>query len=133
MLSQLSRIAIAICAALFFVFAALQYNDPDPIQWMAIYGAAAVACALAAWRGRIDFRMPLAVLAAALIWAALELPAVLGHKSFIDNLRLGEGMRDPQTEISREVGGLLIIAFVMLPLSIASFRARPIRNRVPSL
>ena len=31
---------------LFSVCAALQWNDPDPLVWMAVYGGAAVACGL---------------------------------------------------------------------------------------
>ena len=63
----------------------------------------------------------------------IDLPEVVGHKSFIDNLRLGEGMRDPQTEVSRELGGLLIVAATLLPLSIWAYRRRRIRNRVAPL
>lgn len=117
---------------MFVVFAALQYNDPDPVQWMTMYGLAAIACGLVAGRARIDFRLPLAVAIAALIWMLIDLPDVVGHKSFIDGMRLGEGMMDPQTEVSREVGGLIIVALAMLPISIASFRSRPHRNKVPA-
>jgi len=31
------------------VFAGLQYNDPDPLQWVAIYGATGVALMAAGW------------------------------------------------------------------------------------
>ena len=34
-------------AVLFLIAAALQYNDPDPLRWMAIYGLAVLACLLA--------------------------------------------------------------------------------------
>ena len=30
----------------FLLFAVVQYNDPDPVRWMAIYLAAALCCAL---------------------------------------------------------------------------------------
>lgn len=125
-----SRIAAGFGCAVFVAFAALQYNDPDPVQWMAMYGLAAVACGVAAVRARIDFRLPMFVAAAALIWVVVDLPDVIGQKSFIAGMRLGEGMMDPQTEVSREVGGLVIVALAMLPLSIASFRRRPVRNKV---
>lgn len=125
-----SRIACAVVGALFLLFAALQYNDPDPIQWIVIYAAAALSCLLAAIRARVDFRLPSAVALAAAIWAALLLPQTWGAKSFIDNLRLGEGMRDPVTEVSRELGGLSVVAAVMIPLAIAAYRARAFRNRV---
>ena len=32
-----SRIIHLICAVLFFVFALIQLNDPDPIQWFMLY------------------------------------------------------------------------------------------------
>ena len=32
---------------IFLLFAALQYNDPDPQVWVPIYGFAALACAMA--------------------------------------------------------------------------------------
>jgi hypothetical protein len=42
-------------AVLFLVAAAVQYNDPDPLRWMAIYGLAGLACllALAGWLPRL--------------------------------------------------------------------------------
>jgi general stress protein CsbA len=38
----------SIAAVLFVIFAALQWNDPDPIIWIAIYLVMAVLCGLAA-------------------------------------------------------------------------------------
>jgi hypothetical protein len=40
----------AVLAAILLFFAALQYNDPDPLVWGSIYGLAAVWPLLAAWR-----------------------------------------------------------------------------------
>jgi hypothetical protein len=37
-------------AAILLFFAALQYNDPDPLVWGPMYGLAAVWSLLAAWR-----------------------------------------------------------------------------------
>lgn len=77
------RIANIFFAALFGFAVAVQYNDPDPLRWMAIYGAGLVACVL--WEIR---RMPralaIAVAFAALgwtIWSALgtHLTAPLGE------------------------------------------------------
>lgn len=112
----------ALCAfwALTFVgFALLQLNDPDPVQWTAIYLAAA---AVSLWGavGRREPRAPALVGLVALVWALTIVPHVLGHKSFIDNLRLGEGMKDPITEESRELGGLLIVTAWCSVLALAS-------------
>ena len=41
------KIFNVIMSVLFVVFAALQYNDPDPYLWMPIYLFAAVICWLA--------------------------------------------------------------------------------------
>lgn len=51
-----------------FVFGVIvQYNDPDPARWMAIYGAAALACGLYA-AGRRQWIAPGIVLLVAVIW-----------------------------------------------------------------
>lgn len=42
----LQRIANGIMFVLFVLGAAVQYNDPDPVLWMTVYGAGALCCAL---------------------------------------------------------------------------------------
>jgi len=44
------KITNGILAILFFLFAALQLNDPDPWIWVAIYSAVGVLCGLTAMR-----------------------------------------------------------------------------------
>lgn len=44
------KILNLLLAVLFIVFAFIQINDPDPVLWILIYGAMAVACVLAAFR-----------------------------------------------------------------------------------
>ena len=39
-----------VLSAVLIIFAALQYNDPDPYFWGPIYGLAALWALLAAWR-----------------------------------------------------------------------------------
>ena len=41
------RVVNFLLAALFLVFAFVQINDPDPLIWIAIYGAMAVVCVMA--------------------------------------------------------------------------------------
>lgn len=44
------RSLLLIVLALYFLFAAaVQYNDPDPLHWMALYGLSAVGCFFAAF------------------------------------------------------------------------------------
>jgi len=42
------KITNGILAILFFVFAALQLNDPDPWIWVGIYGVVGILCGLTA-------------------------------------------------------------------------------------
>lgn len=61
------RAANLVFAALFLFSVAVQYNDPDPLQWMAIYGAAFGCCV--AWELRkLPRAVPLVVLLAAVGW-----------------------------------------------------------------
>jgi hypothetical protein len=108
--------------ALLFVFAAaLQYNDPDPIPWVAIYLAAALV-SLAAARGR---RVPRGVLAAvalfAIGWAALIAfrgPAASEYGHMFDAWE----MKSPAVEEAREASGLVIVAAWMIVLFIRARR-----------
>ncbi len=97
-------------ALLFLLFAAVQYNDPDPIQWMLLYGGVAVHFALAA-RNRLYRPAVWLWLVTALIWAATLLP------DFINWIHLGEPSivatmqaETPWVELTREFLGLLIAA-----------------------
>ncbi len=44
------RIVSAIFCALMILFTAVQYNDPDALYWIVIYGSGALWCGLAAFR-----------------------------------------------------------------------------------
>jgi hypothetical protein len=90
-------------AVVFAVWAALQWNDPDPLRWIAVYGGAAVVCALWATRRTL----PVVAGALALLclgWAALLMPqAVVSGELWA-------------SEVSRETGGLLVTAGWMIAL-----------------
>ncbi len=109
---------------LFVLFAAFQYNDPDPEVWVPIYGLAAVACFMAyAGVGQWWF---FAIMAAVYVVAAYYQwpPAFEG---FLFNEL---GMRSLNIEMAREAGGLGICAVAMLLLTWLSRRPlRPVRVR----
>ena len=44
------RVLCGVLAALLVLFAAVQYDDPDPLFWGAVYAVAAAWCGLAAFR-----------------------------------------------------------------------------------
>ena len=94
-------------AALYLFSAALQYNDPDPLRWMAIYVAAAVAAAalpLRRWAIPLSFVVALAALA----WAAILTPEIWGRVGFTDLWRkMSE--KGGAVEVEREIGGLVIV------------------------
>jgi hypothetical protein len=94
-------------AALFTFAAAVQYNDPDPLRWMAVYGLAAVACVLAV-TGRLPRLLPGLLGLGALLWAGTLAPGVVGRVS-VGELFQSYGMRSETVEEGREMGGLLIV------------------------
>lgn len=76
----------------FFVFAAvLQFNDPDPVQWVVVYGLAAVLCALAVGR-RLPWRPTLGyAFVAALLLVSLFAASDIGDRE-IRNEAFGLGL-----------------------------------------
>lgn len=110
------KILSLIFALLFLLFAAFQYNDPDPEIWVPIYGFAAVACFMAfAGVGRPWFFGLMAVIY--LVAAYYQWPPVF-EGFLLDEM----GMKTVNIELAREAGGLGICAVVMLGLA---FLTRP--------
>jgi hypothetical protein len=112
------RIASGVMAVLFFICVALQYNDPDPVQWMAVYGAAAIVATMHAWRGRVPVALPLIVAVGALVWGYFIVTHI--HGTFAWH-HLAESMHagTPQIEESRESLGLFIVAAWMIVVAFA--------------
>lgn len=106
------RIADGIMVPLFLFSVAVQYNDPDPVRWMAIYLAGAIASAWSAWRSPAAPRLlPFAATTAlvALAWALSIAPRVAGTPGF-PTFAFGDGMQNDVIEETREMFGLLITA-----------------------
>ncbi|GIX22414.1 MAG: hypothetical protein KatS3mg121_1197 [Gammaproteobacteria bacterium] len=106
------RLAAALLLA---VAAALQWNDPDPWLWFAVYGGAAVVVGTAAWR-----RVPVALWAAALALALLTLTLAgggfLAWLALEPRPSLWAGMRAdrPEIEAAREwLGSALVVALLL--------------------
>lgn len=110
--------AIASCIfALFYAFSVVvQYNDPDPVRWMLIYGAAAV---ISAWAARTSLLpvIPGAVAAVALIWALTLVPSVARQLPSLFDLTKSIKMMAPGVEETREAGGLLFVATWMIAIA----------------
>src|SRR5262245_2498457 len=102
------KVANWLMIAAFLFSVAVQYNDPDPIRWMLVYGLAALACVLKL-RGQLSWYFPAALGAAALVWAASIAPRVIGKTTFGAMFQSWH-MISEVVEEAREMGGLLIVA-----------------------
>ena len=102
----------------FIVFAALQYNDPDPYVWMPIYLYTSVLCWLAS-RNRF---YPKAYIAGIIVYAVYALYKVFDANGLIDWItkhneqNIAETMKaeKPWIEETREFFGLVILIMVLL-------------------
>jgi hypothetical protein len=117
------RAADALMLLLFTFGAVVQVNDPDPVQWIAVYALAAGSCLLSLFH-RLPSTPPALLCVVALIWAATLAPGVVGRVPFGDMFGAFE-MKNVGIEESREMYGLLIIAAWMAVLAL---RARQRTN-----
>ena len=117
---------------LFILFAALQYNDPDPYVWMPIYLFAAVLCWLA-FRGKY---YPAACLAGIAVYFAYAVflfftnDGVWDWMTKHDAANIAETMHaeKPWIEDAREFFGLLIL-IVVLAIDYRAGRKKKNSNR----
>ncbi len=113
-----------ILAVLFALFAAVQYNDPDPFGWIAVYGAVAALCALGAM-GRAPRWALLAVAIVVLIWMVTLAPDMLdwarmGFPTIVGSMKA----EAPHVEVVREFLGLLVALLALFHLLRLSRRAQ---------
>ena len=112
-------------AAVFLFATAVQYNDPDAIRWMTIYGAACMVSVLAAARPRrVAWPVPAAIGLVAAAWAVSIAPGVIGRVG-LSELFVSMQMKTEVIEEGRETAGLVIVAAWMAVLAVAS---RPVRS-----
>ena len=109
-------LANAIMMLLFIFAGVVQFNDPDPLVWMAIYGLAAVVCGLEA-RRRGPVWAPIALAIIALVWAGTIYYRVRGVP--IGSLFAEWEMRDLRVEEAREMYGLAIVGIWMVVIAAA--------------
>jgi hypothetical protein len=91
----------------FLLSAAVQYNDPDPLQWAAIYLAAAGMCALQ-MRNKLPRWLPLALLLTSVAWIGMLLPSIVGQVSLAEVFE-SITMKTKAVEEAREIGGLILV------------------------
>jgi hypothetical protein len=120
--------ANVVMLVVFLLSVGVQYNDPDAPVWMAMYGAAALACLLFLL-GRMHWGFPALIGLVALIWAGFLAPGVIGRVS-VGELFDSMQMKTIVVEHGREMGGLLITAAWMTALA-AVGRHRAGRAQAP--
>lgn len=103
------RIFYLFTCFVFLLFAAVQYNDPDPYIWVPIYGFVALEFGLAAYNKSLPYALLLAGLAALTIFMLSYLPDLynwikMGAPSIVDTMKAER----PWVELTREALGLLL-------------------------
>ncbi len=106
----------AVFTFLFFCFAVLQYNDPDPYLWIPIYLIASAIC-LMNTRGKFKPAFHYGTIVFCLVYALLlffDRNGVISWYTDHDRENLVQSMKatKPWIEETREFGGLLIIITV---------------------
>ncbi len=94
---------------IFLMSAAVQYNDPDPERWMAIYGLAALACISVLIDRKPHYYIFWIMALGYLVAAYFQWPPKFEGFLF-DEIK----MRSMNIEEARETGGLVICAVGMM-------------------
>jgi len=103
---------------LFILFAALQYNDPDPYVWIPIYLYAAFLC-YQAIKGRYQpvlYIIGLVVYIGYAVYLFFDKTGVLdwAQEHHAENIAQSMHAEKPWIEETREFGGLLIVVIVLV-------------------
>jgi hypothetical protein len=109
----LFRVVNGVMALLFAVAVAVQYNDPDPLRWMALYGAAFVIALMAAVRGRGPVAAAAGVGAVALVWGLYWAISSGAALTLYEHMFDSWEMKNTPIEEAREASGLFIVAIWM--------------------
>jgi len=100
---------------------AVQYNDPDPLLWMVIYGAGG-GCCIFFMLNKLHWALPAFIFTGSVFGAGMLLPEVLnGDVSFVDVFK-DITMKSKGVEYGREFGGLLIQGTWMGVLTVVKLR-----------
>lgn len=121
------RILHLFICLVFVLFAAVQYNDPDPYLWIPIYGFVALEFGLAAFNRSLPYPLLLAGLAVLTIYLLSYIPDLynwikMGEPSIVETMKAEK----PWVELTREALGLLLcVAF----LGWRAWKLRPVNTK----
>jgi hypothetical protein len=119
-MNRLWRVVDLSMVALFALATLVQFNDPDPIRWIAIYGAVVLLSALVLTRRRLSPYLPGALALLSVGWALSIVVSGPGWSEYGHMFDAWE-MKSLPIEEAREASGLLLAALWMAALS---YRAR---------
>ena len=105
--SKTAKFGVGTMGVLLVFAAVVQYNDPDPYDWLVIYLAAAGVSFAEVWFTDL-WKIPAVVAVGAFIWEATLVPTVT-QTSFPDLFQSWE-MMSREMEEGREFLGLLSVA-----------------------
>jgi len=103
------RMLNGLMAVLFAVAVVVQFNDSDPLRWMAVYGAALTVSILAAVRGAVPVALPAPVGGIALVWGLFLVGRGGATFRIYQHMFDAWEMTNASIEEAREVTGLLIV------------------------
>jgi hypothetical protein len=101
-------------AAVFISFALMQYNDPDPLRWILMYGLVAVVCIYAGLEVKISQNVIKLGVFACTLWCLALLPEFyawiqMGMPTITGSMKAEE----PHIEYTREFLGLVLCGVVL--------------------
>jgi hypothetical protein len=109
------KIASSIFGAMFLAFTVVQFNDPDPLLWIAIYGAMVVISVMAFFN-RYSKALMIVLELGYSFYAILLFPSAITWLESTDRSLLFDDiakMQYPYIEETREFLGLVICLFVL--------------------
>lgn len=108
------KITNGILGVLFFIFAALQLNDPDPWLWIGIYGLVAVLCGMTA----VGYYAPKVILGAILFTIfgiGWYLPDFINWlQTGMTSITTSMKAETPHVELIRESLGLVLVLVTLI-------------------
>lgn len=120
------RVFNAAWCVLLLYATAVQYNDPDPIRWMLLYGGGAAIMGYAALAGDIAIPLPASWGAISAIAAGIDLTIGSGQVEPMGGFPYwnGPGGDALRNEIVREVLGLLLMSGCTISLAVWTLSRR---------
>lgn len=118
------RIANGIFVVLLILFCVAQYNDPDGMFWIGVYGVGVIWCAIAAFQSRLYRQTPVFGL------YALSVLAALAGLAYFWPTTPQWWMQDVwwETETAREGMGMMILCIALALAGLVALRARRVRG-----